>query len=109
VAAIATFFIASCQKELDFETDVNAHGSLKSNTAGDCLPSTINGIYQQDSVLNSHNFIDVQVNLTSTGAFDIKSDTINGYSFHGTGNFDSTGLNTVRLFATGKPLVSGTN
>jgi len=101
-------FIAACQKELSFDIDGVARGTLKEDaTTNECLPSTVNGIYKADSILNNTNFIDIQVNLTSTGTYDIVSDTINGYSFRGTGTFGLVGLNTVRLYATGKPVVAG--
>jgi len=109
IAITAIFFIAACQRELDFETDGLAHGSLKSDATGDCLPSTVNGIFRADSVLNNTNFIDIHVNLIATGTYDIKSDTVNGYSFRGTGTLGIAGDNTVRLYATGKPVVSGTD
>ena len=102
-------FISACQKELSFDVDGNAKGTLKSDVSGDCLPSIVNGIFRVDSVLNNTNFIDVQVNLTNTGTYDIKSDTINGYSFRGTGTLGIAGLNTVRLYGSGTPLVAGTD
>ncbi len=103
-------FISSCQKELDFEFDGIAKGSLKKDIFSDeCLPNTVNGIYRVDTLLNNTNFIDVQVNITTTGTYDIKSDTINGYSFRGTGNLGIAGINTVRLYGTGKPVASGSN
>ena len=106
-AITAIVFITACQKELDFQTDGLAHGTLKSATTGDCLPATINGIYKADSLLNNTDFVDIQVNITATGTFDIKSDTVNGYSFRGTGTLGIAGVNTVRLYASGKPLASG--
>ncbi len=108
ISLTTILIISACQKELDFEIDGLAHGTL-SNSAGDCLPSIINGIYKADSLLSNSNFVDVQVNLTATGTYDIKSDTLNGYSFRGTGTLGIIGLNTVRLYATGKPLVAGTD
>ena len=102
-------FISACQKELSFDVDGNAKGTLKSDVSGDCLPSIVNGIFRVDSVLNNTNFIDVQVNLTNTGTYDIKSDTINGYSFRGTGTLGIAGLNTVRLYGSGTPLIAGTD
>ena len=107
IAAASIFFIAACQKELDFTTDGLAHGSLKSAISGDCMPAAVNGIYKVDSTLNNANFIDVQVSIAETGTYEIKSDTVNGYSFKGTGSVGTTGVNTVRLYATGKPLLSG--
>ncbi|CAN5900218.1 hypothetical protein BH11BAC4_BH11BAC4_07450 [soil metagenome] len=104
----AVFFVSACQKELGFDQDGIARGTLKKdNTTGECLPSTVNGIYKQDSILNNTNFIDIQLNLTTTGTYEVKSDTVNGYSFKGTGTLGLVGLNTVRLYATGKPLLAG--
>ncbi len=105
---LAMLFFA-CQRELDFAQDGIAHGTLKSATTGDCLPSTINGIYRKDTALNATNFIDVQVDLTAIGTYEIKSDTINGYSFRGTGTFGNIGLNTVRLYGSGTPQNVGTD
>jgi len=103
-------FISACQKELNFDLDGIARGSLKKdNVTGECLPNTINGIYRVDTTLNNTNFIDIQVNLTNTGTYDIKSDTINGYSFRGTGTLGINGLNTVRLYGAGKPVAAGTD
>ena len=106
VAALVTF--TACQKELNFDNGGVSFGSLKSAATGDCLPSTLYGIYKKDSVLTTDNYIDVQVGVLIPGTFDIRSDTVNGYSFSKTGNVGS-GLNTIRLYANGKPVASGTN
>ena len=111
---IRLFFIAvstvlafgSCQKELNFDNGGTSFGTLKSATSGDCLPSSINGIYKKDSVLTIDNFIDVQVDVSIPGTFDIRSDTINGCSFSKTGNV-GFGLNTIRLYGSGKPVAAG--
>ena len=108
-AITAIVFISACQKELNFEIDGLAHGSLKFDATGDCLPSTVNGIYKADSLLDINNFVDIQVDLVSTGTYDIISDTLNGYSFRGTGTLGIAGINTVRLYATGKPVLSQTD
>ena len=106
IAALVSF--TACQKELNFDNGGVSFGSLKSAATGDCLPSTLYGIYKKDSVLTSDNYIDVQVSVLIPGTFDIRSDTLNGYSFSKTGNVGS-GLNTIRLYASGKPVASGTN
>ena len=109
-ALVFTTFIAfiSCQKQLDFETGGSSVGSLKKNVTGDCLPVTVNGFFKVDSVLTSNNYVDVQVDVSKEGTFDIKSDTVNGYSFSKTGSVGK-GLNTIRLYAGGKPLAAGAN
>lgn len=113
VKLLSVFFLSvlvfsACQKELSFENST-AVGSLKYNSSGDCMPVTVNGIYKKDTLLNSTNYIDVQLNITTTGTYDIRTDTVNGYSFRGVGAAGITGLNTVRLLGTGKPLTAGTN
>ena len=109
ITCTSVIMITACQKELSFDVDGNARGTLKSDASGDCLPSTVNGIYKADSVLNNTNFIDVQVDISNPGTYSISSDTINGYSFSGTGTLGLNGLNTVRLYAAGKPILAGTN
>jgi hypothetical protein len=107
VFAAVTAFIA-CQKELSFEGGIS-EGTLKANATGDCLPITVYGQYQKDTSLTPSNYIDVQVNVTFPGTYTITSDTVNGYSFKGTGTLGNPGLNTVRLYGTGKPLAAGTD
>lgn len=97
----------SCQKELHFDTDGNSIGTLKANAGGDCLPSNVNGIYKADSSLSASNYIDVQINITTPGAYNIYSDTLNGYSFKKAGTIGATGLQTIRLYGTGKPIIGG--
>jgi hypothetical protein len=107
VAASFTFFL-SCQKELQYDNSGASTGTLKKDLGGDCLPVVINGIYIKDSTLTAVNFVDVQVNVSFPGTFTIKSDSVNGFSFSKTGSV-VLGLNTIRLYATGKPLVAGVN
>ena len=95
----------SCQKVLDFENGL-AKGSLGKDAVGDCLPVTINGTFKKDILLNTTNYVDVQVNITQTGNYVVKTDTVNGYSFTATGIAAIQGLNTIRLKATGKPVAA---
>ncbi|MEI7735757.1 MAG: hypothetical protein WCI49_09825 [Ferruginibacter sp.] len=94
----------SCQRELYF--DGVSNGFLKKDGAGNCLPVTATGLFIIDSVLTNSNYIDVQAEVVQPGTFEIKSDTVNGISFRGTGKV-SKGINTIRLFANGKPKIAG--
>jgi hypothetical protein len=109
IATLVIVAFLSCQKEISFETGGKSIGEFLKDAGGDCAPATVNGIFKQDTVLAlDANFVDVQVNVTTPGTFDIKSDTINGYSFSKTGSV-AFGNNTIRLYASGKPIVAGTN
>jgi hypothetical protein len=104
-------FVMSCQKERSFENGGGppSHGSLQSGTTGDCLGSTVQGIYKKDSVLGGGNYVDVVVDVTTPGWFIISTDTINNFYFRATGNFTVAGIDTVRLHGSGKPTAASTN
>lgn len=97
-------FFNSCQKEFSSEAG-NAHGSLKADATGDCFPAMMGGIYKKDSLLKTTNYADIQVNITQTGTYFIKTDTVNGYFFSASGIVSATGINTIRLLASGKPIL----
>lgn len=104
-------FLISCQKERSFESGGGppSDGSLQSGTTGECLGSVIGGTYKKDTALNSTNYVEVKVDVNTVGSFDIRSDTINGFYFNAAGTISATGVNTVRLQGSGKPLAAGTN
>ncbi len=107
IAALAGFlFFSGCQKNID-PGGVSV-GTLKDTTTGACLPVVVYGTFIVDSLLTANHYVDVKVNVTVGGSFDIKSDSVNGFSFRKSATM-AAGLNTVRLYAKGKPLASGVN
>lgn len=102
---LLALLLGACNKELT--SDV-VTGRFQKDGAGNCAPIAVNGIYRVDSVLTSDHYVDVQLTADNIGAFDIKSDTINGFSFSKSGTVGS-GLNTIRLYASGKPTAAGTS
>jgi len=101
----------ACQKEFSHELSKTVStGSLQSDVTGDCLPKTVQGIYEVGTVLDpGSNYIDVQVNIAGAGTYSISSDTVNGMFFQANGSFSTTGLNNVRLKGIGTPLAAGIN
>ncbi|MFT3910338.1 MAG: hypothetical protein QM737_13015 [Ferruginibacter sp.] len=99
-------FIASCQNEIDDPGTTIALGSL-SDASGNCYTTVVAGVYQEDSVLQTSNYIDAAANFTTTGAYTVRTDTINGYYFTGNGTVYNTGNSTIRLNGTGQPIVAG--
>lgn len=103
-------FILSCQKEVDWGIGNRVSiGSLQSNISGTCLGSTPSGTYKKDTVLNSSNFVSVNVDVDSLGTYSIYTDTVNGYFFRAIGTFNTSGPQIVKLVGTGKPASTGTN
>jgi hypothetical protein len=101
-------FLTACQKELSHETGSPAKGSLQSSS-GECLPKNIGGNFIVNKTLNDSNFLEVTVNITQTGSFNMSTDTVNGYYFSGSGVIGAAGTNTIRLKGVGKPNAEGTD
>jgi len=97
----------SCQKEKSFEVEAPAIGSLKSDNTGDCLPKTAVGAFIAGSALTDSNYLVIEVDISKVGSYAIRTDTANGYSFSGRGNFDKIGINQIRLAASGTPVEAG--
>lgn len=108
VVLAGLLLFAACQKEYGIETetaDGTAKGSLKDLT-GNCNDIIVAGQYVKDSTLSDSSYITIKVNFSSPGAYNIHTDTANGFSFRGMGYINSTGLQSIILKAAGKPLVS---
>ncbi|MEP7251844.1 MAG: hypothetical protein ABI683_05670, partial [Ginsengibacter sp.] len=101
IALVSIFF--SCQKEFSIEVGDTLPNTLGRGNAGQCLPLTVGGTYFMGKDLGDTNFIEVQVAVNTIGAYTISTETINGYSFSGTGTFSDTGRVLVRLAGTGTP------
>lgn len=100
------FLLTACTKNTD--PGGESAGTLQSTNTGNCTPATVHGLFKVDSILTTDNYVDILVNVAVGGSFTIKSDSVNGYSFKKTGTI-TNGVNTVRLYATGKPITTGTN
>jgi len=108
---LLTGLVMACQKELSNEkgSGTPSDGSLQSGVTGDCLGIVVGGTYKKDTALNSANYVDVKVDVNTAGSYVISSDTVNGFYFRATGTLSDTGVNTVRLQGSGKPVAAGTN
>lgn len=113
VAAGVVLF-PSCQKELSCEgracrgvyDDGKALYSFVQNN-GLCASAVFKGAYFRDVKLNDSNTVTVKVNVNKPGVYTISTDTVNGFNFKSEGEFASTGITTVKLKGTGKPLKAG--
>lgn len=107
---VGILLFSACQKEYSMESGLigtPARGTLK-NISGDCQPITVSGEYVRDSVLTDSNFVIVQVNIDTPGVYKIFTDIENGFSFSDSGYIASTGLQSFRLKASGRPILAQT-
>lgn len=111
ILLLSVLLFIACEKEYSEEGGGTAVavGTLKSDVTGECLPSSIGGVFKAGTNLTSTNYVDVTLDFSTTGTFLIRSDTVNGYHFRGVGMANTVGVTTVRLIGVGKPVNAGTN
>jgi hypothetical protein len=109
IAIVFATLYLSCQDKYLMGNIPVAKGSLKSESSGACLPKTIAGTYIAGKSLTDTNYIEVAVNVKSTGTYIISTNSVNGYYFTAGGTFTSIGSNTIKLAAKGTPITAGIN
>jgi hypothetical protein len=72
-----------------------------------CTPATIYGAYAPGTALDASDTVRIQVNVTTPGAFNITTNTVDGFSFAYSGNLTGTGAQTVTLVGNGTPISAG--
>ncbi len=75
----------------------------------DCSSITSNGAFSVDNPLNAANTITIDVLVNVIETYTISTNTVNGYSFSGSGAFSSIGVNTITLTGTGTPTSAQTD
>ena len=85
----------------------NVAGFSLVGAPGVCQSPVINGSYIYRTALTASNFVTLKVNVQSPGSYSVKSDTLNGISFEASGNFTSTGNQTLKLMGKGIPQQAG--
>lgn len=68
------------------------------------IVNTNNSIYVPGMPMGDNNYVTANVNVVAIGPYEIKTNTINGVTFIGTGNFTVTGTQPVILKAIGTPI-----
>jgi len=96
----ALIFFVSCQKNPP-TSNGNAKGYITSLDSG-CSPSRTHGIwYNGVAAGTDSNYLEVTLNVTTPGKYNITTGSENGVSFSGSGSFNEIGVYTVRLKSNG--------
>jgi hypothetical protein len=110
---VLSILFFSCQKELSFQNDSpNSNTEAVFSFSGApaaCSVATPSGYYASGTVLTSANTVTIQVNVITTGTYNISTNTVNGYKFSAAGAFATTGTQTVALTGAGTPVASQTD
>lgn len=112
LAFCSILIFASCQKELSYENNIPTPGNNTAvytlgATGANCSGVVLAGTYTNGIATNAGNTAQIQVNVTTAGAYSITTSTIAGVNFSASGSFTSTGAQTVTLTTTGKPTADG--
>jgi hypothetical protein len=99
------FLLTTCKKEYSYEGGTAVFSFL--NTSGSCSNPVISGDYIIGSTLGTSNTVQLQVDVTTAGRFNLQTNSRSGFLFSSTGSFSDTGVQTVILTATGRPDSTG--
>jgi hypothetical protein len=83
-----------------------AAGTLGGAT-GACAPSNISGTYTNSVALAATNTVQVQINVTTAGTYNISTNTVAGMQFSGTGTVAVGTGQLITLTGTGTPTSTG--
>lgn len=72
-----------------------------------CMNAAVMGNYGKDVALNSSNKVDIEVNVTNIGTYNISTVATDGMTFASTGTFTATGAQRITLNGSGTPLNTG--
>lgn len=91
-------------------TSCNFPVNVTSPAAGtiSCGSALISGLYVASTTMVAGDTVVLQVDVTTAGAYTIKTNTVNGFLFSGTGLFTATGPQTVTITGAGAPVSAGT-
>ena len=99
-------FLISCQQEYSFEGGLQAQYTLI-GSPGTCSSAVVSGFYIEGRATDSSNTLQVNVQVTTTGNYNIMTTPVNGISFSASGKFTDTGFHAVKLICTGTPQAPG--
>jgi len=101
--------LAACQRELFFDNNPAPLSALFRFTAvnDSCSNPLILGSYQQGLVLQDSNRISLEVEVTRTGTYQVRTLDNNGVYFRDSGNFTSVGRQMITLKGYGTPAAAG--
>ncbi|MCW3109370.1 MAG: hypothetical protein JWQ09_3876 [Segetibacter sp.] len=76
---------------------------------GSCSSADVQGTYTTSTALTASNKVNLQVNVTALGSYNVNTGAVGGMTFSGTGNFTTFGAQTITLQGSGTPTTAGTN
>ena len=107
-----SLLITSCEKEASDKRatpepiDSSAIFNLVASDSA-CMITIINGSFFEGKPLTGNQNIQIEVIISKAGKWSFPTDTLNGFSFAGSGVFADTGKQLITLIARGTPVATG--
>ena len=75
----------------------------------DCTTATpdVDGLYEVGTQLNCANTVNIDLNVTALGPYNIVTTATNGMTFSASGTFTMLGIQTITLIGSGTPITAG--
>jgi hypothetical protein len=100
----------ACQPEIDpdiLNTPTTPAQYSLPGAPGSCSNTIVGGTYVKAVAMTPGNTVTIDVIVTVTGSWSVKTDTVNNVWFAGSGTFSSTGTKQLVLKGSGTPLADG--
>ena len=101
-----SLLLITCAKEYSYEGGPLAKYTIEGSPT-ECAPAKLSGNYYEGVAVDSSNNLQVTVDVTIAGSYNIFTIPVNGISFSSTGNFTDTGKQVVTLACKGTPDSAG--
>lgn len=108
------FLITSCEKDETLNGDNNedvANTAEWSFIDGSGYSSNGTTYVKNKEIEEGTRYVDIRVNVTKAGTYNLSTETINGYKYSGTGELlvkEEGAYQAIKLWASGTPINSGT-
>jgi hypothetical protein len=103
-AGTVTISVTAGSSTCSFQVTKSAGAAFSFN----CSSAVVDGTYETGISLNTTNTVDIDVNVTAAGPYNITTTAINGMTFTASGTFSTTGINNIQLTGSGTPASTGT-
>ncbi len=76
-------------------------------TGNTCSNAVLEGEFVKGTALTASNYVELLVNVSTAGDWDVSTSVVNGITFSGSGTFTGTGLQSIILTGSGTPINNG--
>ena len=92
-----------CQIDITVRPAIPPATITLSGAPNGCTNATLSGTFTKGVSLDSSSYLSITINVSTAGTYAITTNTVNDFSFSGSDILLTTGMQSVRLYASGTP------